>query len=413
MSQPDPFGGLFGGGEPGDLAGALRKMADLLQGAGQGGPVDWALAGNLARQAVAGDDPSPGPAEQAAVDAALRLADLWLDAVTALPSGISHAEAWSRAQWIEATKGTWQALTDPVATRMVDAFSATVPEEAKASLGPMLGMLRQIGGLVFGAQVGQGVGAVAGEVLSSSDVGVPLSASGTAALLPTSLAQWAASLELPLDEVRLHVALREAAHQRLFVHVPWLRAHLHGAVEAYARGIRVDRDALEQAVQDVDMSNPESLQEALAGGLFEPQDTPEQSAALARLETGLALVEGWVDHVVTAASTGRLPSAAAQREAQRRRRATGGPAEQAFGTLVGLELRPRRLREAAELWGELTRVRGPKGRDGIWAHPDLLPDAADLDDPAGYAERSAPLDLSALDEVGEAPDDPESGNSSA
>jgi putative hydrolase len=403
VSQPDPFGGLFGG-EPGDLAGALRRMADLLQGAGSGGgPVDWALAGNIARQAVAGDDPSPGPAEQAATDAALRLADLWLDAVTALPSGITHAEAWSRAQWVESTKATWQQLTDPVAARMVEAFAQSVPEEARASLGPVLGMLNQVGGLVFGAQVGQGVGALAAEVLSASDIGVPLGPTGVAALLPASVERWAADLSLPLDEVRLHVALREAAHQRLFVHVPWLRSHLHGAVEAYARGIHVDREALERAVQEVDMTRPEALQEALAGGLFAPQDTPEQTAALARLETGLALVEGWVDHVVAAAAATRLPSAAAQREAQRRRRAAGGPAEQAFATLVGLELRPRKLREAAELWGELMRIRGVDGRDAIWEHPDLLPDATDLDDPAGYAERSAPLDLSSLDDAGEPP----------
>ncbi|MDX6272805.1 MAG: hypothetical protein QOJ92_15 [Frankiales bacterium] len=403
MSQPDPFGGLFGG-DPGDLAGVLRRVADLLQGAGEGGgPVDWSLATNVARQAIAGDDPSPGPAEQAATEAALRLADLWLDAVTAMPSGITHAEAWSRAQWVESTKDTWRTLTDPVASRMVEAFSASVPEEAQAGLGPMLGMLQQVGGLVFGAQVGQGIGALAGEVLSASDIGIPLGPTATAALLPTSIQAWASGLELPLDEVRLHVALREAAHQRLFTHVPWLRSHLHGAVEAYARGIHVDREALERAVQQVDMSNPESLQEALAGGLFAPQDTPEQTAALARLETGLALVEGWVDHVVAAAAADRLPSAGAQREAQRRRRAAGGPAEQAFATLVGLELRPRRLREAAELWGELTRAGGSDGRDATWGHPDLLPDAADLDDPAGYAERSAPLDLSSLEDAGEPP----------
>lgn len=407
MSQPDPFGGLFGG-DPGDLAGALRRMADLLQGAGQSsGGVDWALAGNVARQAIAGDDPSPGPAEQAATEAALRLADLWLDPVTTLPSGVVQAEAWSRAQWVESTKETWQALTGPVATRMVDAFSATVPEEAQAAVGPMLGMLKQVGALIFGAQVGQGVGALAAEVLSATDIGIPLGPTGHAALLPTSLGSWASALGLPLDEVRLHVALREAAHQRLFVHVPWLRAHLHGAVDAYARGIHVDREALESAVQGVDMTNPESLQEALASGMFAPQDTPEQTAALARLETGLALVEGWVDHVVAAAVADRLPTAPAQREAQRRRRAAGGPAEQAFATLVGLELRPRRLREAAELWGELQRVGGIEARDALWGHPDLLPDAEDLNDPAGYAQRQAPLDLSALDDAGDAP--PEEG----
>jgi putative hydrolase len=138
---------------------------------------------------------------------------------------------------------------------------------------------------------------------------------------------------------------------------------------------------------DIDPTNPESLQNALSGGLFEPQETPEQQTALRRLETLLALIEGWVDAVVYAAAGERMPGAAALREASRRRRATGGPAEQTFSTLVGLELRPRRLREAAALWWAVTEKHGVSGRDGVWAHPDLLPDADDLDDPLGFAEK--------------------------
>jgi putative hydrolase len=173
--------------------------------------------------------------------------------------------------------------------------------------------------------------------------------------------------------VRIFLALREAAHHRLFVHVSWLRAHLYGAVAAYASGIRVDTEALESAMREFDGADPEALQRALAGGseagLLVLQPTPEQQAALTRLETALALVEGWVDELVANAANAHLPKAAALREAVRRRRAVGGPAEQTFATLVGLELRPRRLREAAALWAALRDARGVDGRDGIWAHP--------------------------------------------
>src|SRR4029079_12789298 len=100
---------------------------------------------------------------------------------------------------------------------------------------------------------------------------------------------------------------------------------------------------------------------------------PEQKQALDRLETLLALIEGWVQVVVAAAVGDRLPGAGALAETLRRRRATGGPAEQTFATLVGLELRPRKLREAATLWQRLTDDAGIDARDGVWAHPDLLP----------------------------------------
>src|SRR6201999_1284576 len=108
------------------------------------------------------------------------------------------------------------------------------------------------------------------------------------------------------------------------------------------------------------------------------------------------LIEGWVDEVSAAAAAGRLSGAAALRETLRRRRAAGGPAEQTFGNLVGLELRPRRLREAAELWRLLGETRGIDGRDATWAPPDLLPDPSDLDDPAAFAAGRSELDFDRL-----------------
>jgi putative hydrolase len=131
--------------------------------------------------------------------------------------------------------------------------------------------------------------------------------------------------------------------------------------------------------------------------MFAPHQSPAQQAALARLETLLALVEGWVDVVTEAATSEHLPQAAALGEGVRRRRATGGPAEKAFGALVGLELRPRRLRDAANLFRALEDRGGTALRDGAWRHPDLAPGTADLDDPLGYVERAATPEGDAMD----------------
>ncbi len=387
-----PFG--FGAGDPanqgsGDLSSQMPLFAELQKlMSWTGGPVNWDLARQIAVSTVADEHRDPTTAEVSQVTEALRLADLWLDDVTDLPSGVVTIEAWSRAQWIERTLPVWATLCDPIAARVVAAMGSVLPEEMQAQAGPIGAMMTQFGGMMFGAQVGQGIGALAQEIVSSTDVGLPLAATGLAVLLPQNIAAFGEGLERPEDEVRLYLALREAAHQRLYGHVGWLRQRVIDTVEAYARGIKVDPSAIERAMSEVDPSNPESLQNALTGGLFEPDDTPEQVAALRRLETLLALVEGWVDAVVQEAAGARMPGADALREASRRRRATGGPAEQTFSTLVGLELRPRRLREAAALWWAVTERRGVSGRDAIWAHPDLLPTAEDLDDPLGFAEPS-------------------------
>ena len=99
--------------------------------------------------------------------------------------------------------------------------------------------------------------------------------------------------------------------------------------------------------------------------------------------------------MVGQATAERMPAAAKLQEAVRRRRAAGGPAEQTFAALVGLELRPRRLRDASTLWGSLRTRQGTEARDGVWMHPDLLPTSADLDDPLGFREdAAAPEELS-------------------
>jgi putative hydrolase len=397
MSSNLPFG--FGAGDPGnpanpgdgpdDLAGKIPLFAELQKlMSWTGGPVNWDLARQIAISTVAGEHHLPTETERAQVIEAIRLADLWLDDATDLPSGVITIEAWGRVEWIERTLPVWATLCDPVAARVVESMGSILPEEARQQAGPFGQVMNQFGGMMFGAQVGQGIGGLAQEIVSSTDVGLPLAATGTAALLPQNVAAFGEGLERPAEEIRLYLALREAAHHRLYGHVGWLRQRVIDTIDAYARGIKVDPSAIERAMSELDPSNPASVQSALAGGMFEPDDTPEQLAALRRLETLLALVEGWVDAVVQTAAGDRMPGADALREASRRRRATGGPAEQTFSTLVGLELRPRRLREAAALWWAVTQRSGQSGRDAIWAHPDLLPSAEDLDDPLGFAERA-------------------------
>ena len=275
---------------------------------------------------------------------------------------------------------------------------ADMPVDLTAMLGPLMGMAKQMGASMFAMQAGQGLAALAGEVLGAGDVGLPLTTDGVPTLLPENVAHFGKGLEIDDAEIVLYLALREVAHQRLFQHVAWLGPTVRGAVAEYARGIGLDSGAMEKAMRDIDMSNPANIQEALSSGVLVPEDTPEQKAALARLETLLALVEGWVDHVVTSAVGDRLGSAVRLQEAVRRRRAAGGPAEKTFSTLVGLEMRPRRLRDAAALWSELERARGVEGRDAVWQHPDLLPGPADLDDPTSFVAGSAisDADLAAL-----------------
>lgn len=406
-----PFEQLFGalgGGLPGAMGGAGGQMPDLNQLFGQlqsllqpyDGPLNWDIALDLARKTVAqSPDPTPSAAQQARVADAVQLADHWLDETTGFPSGVTTTTAWSRAEWLVNTLDVWKVLVEPVAQQSVGAMGSALPENAQAQAAPILGILGKAIGALLANQVGSGLGTLAGEVLTVSDIGLPLTTPGRAAVIPANVAAFAEGLDVGEDDVLLYLALREAAHQRLFAGVPWLRDHVIGAVTDYAQGIEVNVEGIQQRVEEqmrgIDPTNPESMQQLFDSGMFELPDSPAQKSALARLEVVLALVEGWVDEVVAQATAERMPTAAKLQEAFRRRRAAGGPAEQTFATLVGLELRPRRLRDASTLWGSLRTRQGVEARDGVWMHPDLLPTDADLDDPLGFREdASAPDALS-------------------
>lgn len=400
----NPFGAQ--GFDPAALGQMLTQFGQMLSGMGSAvgsggsGPVNYEVAGKLARQQIGSVTPVSSGSADAVRDAA-HLAELWLDGATTLPAGATRTVAWTPVDWLDNTLETWKRLCDPVAEQVNGMWMQGLPEEARAMAGPMLGMFSQMGGLAFGSQLGQALGQLAKEVLTSTDIGLPLGPAGTAALMPAAIEAFGDGLEQPAQEVLVFLAAREAAHQRLYSHVPWLRSRLLSTVEDYARGIRMDLSAIEDLAQGIDpmaLTDPSKIEELLKGAAFEPQTTPEQKQALERLETLLALVEGWVETVVADALGDRLPGVAALSETLRRRRASGGPAEQTFATLVGLELRPRKLREAAALWRRLTTDAGPDARDKVWAHPDLLPDSSDLDNPAAFLDRVIGGEAGAFDD---------------
>jgi putative hydrolase len=391
------------------MAAQLRSML----GGGSQDPFDVSLASQTALGAVtAAGGPSPGPSSQREVDEAARVAGLWLDQVTSFDAPAVTTHAWSRGEWVRATMPTWKTLVEPVAegvSRAIgDAMRAQigqlgegafpegmVPEgllpagmDPAALLGQMEPLVARMSGSMFAVQLGQAVGTLAGEVLSGTEVGLPLVPDQAVVLLPASVEEFARGLDIDLAQVRIFLAVREAARVRLFADVAWLGPQLLAAVRDYARDITIDTERIETSLQQVDPTDAQALQAALQDQLFRPDPSPAQQAALRRLETYLALVEGWVDVVTERATREHLPQAAALGEAVRRRRATGGPAEKVFSGLVGLELRPRRLRDAANLWAALEDRHAATGRDAAWGHPDVAPTAADLDDPLGYVERA-------------------------
>lgn len=407
-SEIDPSQLAGVAGLPDDPAFVARLMGQLQNAVNRSGDgIDWSVA---TEQAVAAGTQSAVPAsaaDEAALEQAFNVAALWLDDVTFVSELTVRPRLVTRAEWSRLTMPVWSQLAEPVASSIADSLTGVLrdqaPEEMQSLLAGASQVMRSVGGTLFAMQLGQVVGQLSTEVVSGGDVGIPLLDDQQAALVPQNVASFGEGLDIEADQIQIYLAVRELAHARLFRHARWLRLHLISSIREFAQGITIDTERLEALAVDFDPSSPDELRDAMASGALIPPKSDEQLAALARLETTLALIEGWVD-VVTAAATSRLPKSGAIAETVRRRRAAGGPAESAFSTLVGLELRPRRLREAAALWAAVTDAVGAEQRDSLWSHPDIVPTGADIDDPQALVARLTSTEP-ALDDVDRAIED--------
>lgn len=379
--------------DPELIAQLIQQLQSVLQDSSD--EISWDLALDQAQSRTAVGLISVTDDQRERLEAAFNVASLWLTEATSISELTATPKLLTRTEWAAATMPVWVQLAEPVASSIADALTSVLNEQAPEEMSGMMDgaskLFRNVGGTLFAMQLGQVVGQLASEVVSGGDIGIPLlDATATsdtqAAVLPQNLDEFGVGLDISSDEIQLYLAVRELAHARLFRHAKWLRLQFITSITRSAQGISIDTSQLEELAANLDPSNPEDLRQAVMNGALIRPKTEDQLESLGKLETTLALVEGWVD-VVTAQATSRLPRSGAIAETVRRRRAAGGPAESAFATLVGLELRPRRLREAAAMWQAVTDAVGSEKRDELWSHPDLVPTSEDIDNPQALIAR--------------------------
>ena len=386
-------------GEGADFFGRIplfREFARLM--ATGSGPVNWELARQVAVATAAGADtlgmtpqlPSPAaapePGEARVWDDRLRLAELWVDPATSLPApGVAlAARPLSRPDWAEAVLPEFAPLVEPGAKRMTEALGS----DGATGLPGAGDMVGRLGGLLAGLQAGTLVGQLARTVLGQYELAMPPGDPARVLLLPENVSAFEQASGLPSDQLRLWLACHEVAGQRLFAGVGWLRDHLHGVVDDIARETDPDASGLMDRLQSLEGGGPDALQELLEGGegLLGPPSSALQ-AAIGKLEVLLALTAGYAVVIAGRALEGRLPALEAIEAAVRRRLAD----PQAPHGLLAQLLRAGPERAAAargeRFCREVLAATDIDGLDRVWAHPDFLPGAEELDVPGRWLER--------------------------
>jgi len=412
--------------DSGALAGAksfLENMGGAKTGSDQN-LITVAALREIAKKIITAKGDLPvGTADQQRLNQSLEIANTWLDTEILFPSTTAPTQsAWAKREWLDESVAGWQQLIEPLAVGMADALANVIssstsslpieftgdtnqtPQQQEAMKAMLARLLRGFMGTLIATQLGQGIGLLANSITGANDVAIPLlKADSGSHLIPQNVNEWEDGLGIDLEQVTIYLSLREAAAARLFANTTWLNTYLKDAIISYGKGITIDVDSITRQAEEamssgeIDINNPQSINLALNAGLFTPQQTPAQELALTKLEMALALIEGWIDHVISEVAGNRIPAFSALIENSRRRRATNSPMQQLFANLLGVEVSPRKMREASAFWSEVKNIKGSDGRDKCWDDPAFLPMPDDLVDVKAFLNSvTVPDDLSGL-----------------
>ncbi len=378
-----------GGDNPFEGLPMFRDLARLF--AGQG-PVNWDIARQIAVwTATEGEaEPNVDPVARIRFEELLRVADLHVSNATGLSTtlggGLLSVVPTTRADWALKTLDAWR----PFLERLAQAVSAagdtegTGPDPATQLLGD-LG--RVVGPVLLGMQSGYMVGHLSRRALGQYDLPVPRGTSDQLLVVPANLNAFAAEWSIPDDDLRLWVLLQELTHHAV-LGLPHVRARLTALVDDYVSRFDIDANALEGSFADIDPSDPSSFAKALSPEtLLGIIQTPAQLEVGARIETLLATIAGYVDHVLDTVGHGLVGSYGRISEALRRRRVESSEGTRFAERLLGLHLGAAQYDKGQAFVAGVVERAGEEGLARLWTSGRELPTPAELDAPGLWLAR--------------------------
>src|SRR4051794_313435 len=345
-----------------------------------GAVIDWTLATQVARgvsRLQPAGDPAPFEALEAPSEESERLVSAYTGLVPSAPLPV--AEAVGRDEWAEANLAALKGVLDPVADRLGD------------GLGPLSGIVGTGLGALLAAEAGAVSRFLAGRVLGQYEFPI-LDAAAPARLLfvAPNLGHAAGALEAQPDQLLRWVALHETTHALQFGAVPWLREHLAGAVGELLGGLSFQGGSV---LRFPDLADLKTLVDQVReDGIATLALGPERRELFDRMQALMAVLEGYAEHVMDAVGGDVLDDLAGMRGALDRRRRERTGFMRVFERLIGMDLKLRQYEQGKRFCDGVVARAGIEGLNRVWFAPEAMPTLAELDDPAGWVNRTALLD---------------------
>lgn len=348
-------------------------------------PVDWALAGRIARR-VAGKDPIADSylAASLAEDFAsvTTQAEALVTEHTRLTVvGDARASVLDRSGWVDANVASMRRLLGPLTAKVGNRL-------AKSPLAP-------VGRTVSATELGVLLGWFSQRVLGQydllmpddADFAHPISIDGDAVYY---VGQNVLALEKryafrPRD-FRLWIAIHEVTHRAQFLGVPWMRGYFLDLVERALGGVDADPRQLVAAMLRAADELRRGRNPLDDGGILALIATPEHRDTLAQIQALMSVLEGHGNRVMN--ELGRTHVAGQERMARvlQARRSTGGIGG-LVSKLLGIDSKMRQYEVGEQFVADIEREAGPRAIDAAWRGPEYLPTVDELGAPTAWLAR--------------------------
>jgi putative hydrolase len=298
----------------------------------------------------------------------------------------------TRGEWARRTLDAYRPLFEELAGSLKnDAPSTSEPSLSGDPLAWMAPLMEMIGPMMLGMTAGSMVGHLAQRALGQYDLPIPRPASDELIVVPANLDAFGEAWSLPLDDLRLWVCLHDVTHHAV-LGVPHVRERITSLLHRYLAGFDTNASPLEDRLNELELHDPSSMPdlESLFGdpqALLGAIQTPEQREILPQLEAVVAVIVGYVDHVMDAIGTSLLQSYSMLTEALRRRRVEAAPSDPSVVRLFGLELTQAQYDRGEAFVDGVVEREGDAGLGRLWESESNLPTPAEVDAPGLWLAR--------------------------
>ena len=337
--------------------------------------------------------------EQLARVAEIRVAD-----ATGLPTSVTGRAVTvtpvTRSQWAMMTIDAYRPLFERMAGA-IKAESATPPgseidpftmgEEGDPT-GQWLAQLMQLlSPMMLGMTAGSMVGHMSTRNFGQYDLPIPRPVSDDLPVLVANLDAFGDEWSLDSDDLRLWVCLHELTHHAV-LGVAHVRSRLLGLLQDYVSAFQTDPDSLEHKLGDLDPTSLESMQgfqqlfgdpEVMLGAI----QSDRQRELLPLLEALIAVIAGYVDHVMDGIGGQLISSYDRVTEAVRRRRVESSNSDRFVERLFGLELTQDRYDRGTRFIDGVVERAGEQSLERLWRIESELPTPAEVDAPGLWLAR--------------------------